>query len=102
MLTGSDQQAGPGREPMADGRRLRVGRERRHADGHGAAGRRPGRQQRLLGGTMSRVQLLSVWVVMAVQPCDRAHREQDEGRQRQMNDGHPKQRRTEKLISTYR
>jgi len=101
VLTGSDQQAGPGRESMADGRRLRVGRERRHADGYGAAGRRPG-HQRWLGGTMSRVQLLSVWVVMAVQPSDRTHREQDERRQRQMNDGHPKQRRAKKLISTYR
>lgn len=65
-LTGPDQQAGPGREPMTDrGRRLRVRRERRHADGHGAAGRRPGRHRRI-GGTMARVQLLSVRVVVAV------------------------------------
>jgi len=77
---------------MTDGRRLRVGRERCHADGHRAAGGRPGRHRRL-GGTMARVQLLSVRVVVAVQPSDRAHREQDERRQRQMNDGHPKQRR---------
>lgn len=77
---------------MTDRRRLRVGRERGHADGHRAAGRRPGRH-RWLGGTVARVQRLSVRVVVAVQPSDRAHREQDERRQRQMNDGHPKQRR---------
>jgi len=70
---------------------LRVGRERCHADGHRAAGRRSGRH-RWISGTMARVQRLSVWVVVAVQPSDSAHREQHERRQRQMNDGHPKQR----------
>jgi len=51
---------------------------------------------------MARVQLLSVRVVVAVQPSDRAHREQDERRQRQMDDGHPEQRgvRAEKFKLT--
>jgi len=72
---------------------LRVGRERRHADGHRAAGRRRSGRHRRISGTMARVQRLSVRVVVAVQPSDSAHREQHERRQRQMNDGHPKQRR---------
>lgn len=89
LLTRLDQQAGPGREPMTHRRRLVFRRERRHADGHRAAGRRPGRH-RYLGGTVSGVQFLSVRVVVTVQPSDRADREQDQERQRQVNDGHPK------------
>lgn len=89
LLTRLDQQAGPGREPMTHRRRLVFRRERRHADGHRAAGRRPGRH-RYLGGTVSGVQFLSVRVVVTVQPSDRADGEQDQERQRQVNDGHPK------------
>lgn len=91
-LTGLDQQAGPGRQPVAGRRGLVFGRERRHADDHGAAGRRPG-QHRHAGGTMvSGVHFLSVGVVVVVQPRDRTHRGQDQERQRQMDDGHPEQR----------
>jgi len=69
------------------------GRERRHAEDHGAAGRRPGHQRQLGGTTLSGVQFVSVRVMVTVQPRDRGDREQDERRQRQVDDGHPKQRR---------
>lgn len=75
LTGGFDRQDGSGCQSVADGgRRLRVGRERRHADGHGAAGRRSGRHRQLGIRTVSGVQLLSVLVVTAVEPRDRAHR----------------------------
>lgn len=73
---------------MTEGRRMWVGCERCHADGHRTAGGRPGRY-RHLGWTVSGVQLLSVRVVVTVKPRDRADGENNQRRQRQVNDGHP-------------
>lgn len=110
------QQAGSGRQQVAGGRGpvMVFGRERRQPDGRGTAataGRggivggsggggdgdddREGRRRRIAGTLrLSGVQqFVSVWVVAAVQPRDRGHREQDERRERQVDDGNPKQRR---------
>lgn len=110
------QQAEPGRQQVAGGRGPAVafGRERRQTDDRGTAvtasrcgdgggggdggdgdGDRPGRRRRLAGTLrLSGVQqFVSVRVVAAVQPRDRGHREQDERRERQVDDGYPEQRR---------
>lgn len=105
-LTRLHQQAGARRQSVADRRRLVFRRERRHAEDHGAAGGRPGHQRQLGGTMLSGVQFVSVRVMVTVQPRDRGYREQDERRQRQMDNGHPKQRRVgaagrEKKIRTY-
>lgn len=84
-------QAGPGHQPVSDDRRgrMRVRHERCHADGHRAAcGGRPGRHGQP-GGTVAGTQLLSVRVVPAVEPRDRANREQHQRREHQMDHGHP-------------